>query len=74
MSCSQTAKRSNIDEIWSNDYQYRKGRSRDALFGLESLGFFANEGDIAASPGPRVRGSENPEISSIKDQKQRRES
>lgn len=38
------------DEIWQNDYQYRQGRANDALFALESLGFFADEADIAQSP------------------------
>ncbi len=38
------------DELWLHDYQYRAGRRVDALYGLEALGFFADEADIAASP------------------------
>lgn len=35
-----------IDELWSNDYQYRKGKSTSALFGLESLGLFHDMAEI----------------------------
>ena len=34
------------DEIYANDYQYRKGHPVDALFGLEADGFFMDENDI----------------------------
>ncbi|MEL7588766.1 MAG: SusC/RagA family TonB-linked outer membrane protein [Prolixibacteraceae bacterium] len=36
-----------VDEIWSNAYQYRQGKARDALFGLEALGFFVDDADIS---------------------------
>lgn len=34
------SKRTKVDEIHADDYQYRKGTSIDAYWGLESLGFF----------------------------------
>jgi TonB-linked SusC/RagA family outer membrane protein len=37
------------DEIYSYDYLYRAGKSTDAIFGLEALGFFKDEADIAGS-------------------------
>lgn len=44
------SERIKVDEIWSNAYQYRQGKARDALFGLEALGFFADDGEIASHP------------------------
>lgn len=35
------------DEIYANDYQYRKGHPVDALFGLVADGFFSDENDIS---------------------------
>jgi hypothetical protein len=32
------------------DYQYRQGKSASAIWGLESIGFFRNQEDIANSP------------------------
>ncbi len=32
------------------DYQYRQGKSASAIWGLEAIGFFRDEQDIAASP------------------------
>jgi TonB-linked SusC/RagA family outer membrane protein len=32
------------------DYQYRQGKSASAIWGLESIGFFKDEQDIATSP------------------------
>lgn len=32
------------------DYQYREGKSASAIWGLEAIGFFRDEADIAASP------------------------
>jgi TonB-linked SusC/RagA family outer membrane protein len=32
------------------DYQYRQGKSASAIWGLEAIGFFKNEADIASSP------------------------
>lgn len=31
------------DELYLNDYQYRVGKPEDAMFGLESLGYFTEE-------------------------------
>lgn len=36
------------DELYNNDYQYRKGRPLDARFGLVSEGFFKDQADIAS--------------------------
>jgi TonB-linked SusC/RagA family outer membrane protein len=44
------SKRLRVNEVYANDYQYRKGYGKDATFGLEALGFFQNQGDIDASP------------------------
>jgi TonB-linked SusC/RagA family outer membrane protein len=35
------------DEVWENDYQYRKDKPIDAIFALEAEGLFADAGDIA---------------------------
>lgn len=37
-------------EIYENDYQNRQGKPLDAIWGLQSLGFFENESDIKNSP------------------------
>lgn len=39
-----------MDEVYNNDYQYRKGHPADARFGLEALGLFQDEAEIAAAP------------------------
>lgn len=39
-----------MDEVYNNDYQYRAGHPADARFGLEALGLFQDEAEIAASP------------------------
>jgi TonB-linked SusC/RagA family outer membrane protein len=39
-----------LNEIWSYDYQYRQGEKLNSIFGLKSLGFFADEADIQNSP------------------------
>jgi TonB-linked SusC/RagA family outer membrane protein len=41
-----TSKVEKKDEIYSNDYQYRKGHPADARFGLVAEGYFANQSDI----------------------------
>lgn len=41
------------NEIWENSYQYRKGKPVNAIFALESIGFFANQADISESPSQR---------------------
>ncbi len=38
------------DESFAYDYQTRMGRPLNGLWGLENLGFFKDEADIAASP------------------------
>jgi hypothetical protein len=45
-----TSKRSIVNEIYDNAYQYRAGYPRDAYFGLQSLGYFKDNADIANSP------------------------
>jgi hypothetical protein len=45
-----TSERIKVDEIYNNDYQYRKGRPVDATFGLEALGLFQDQSDIDNSP------------------------
>lgn len=38
------------DEIYQNDFQYRKGRPVSCIFGLENDGFYSSEADINNSP------------------------
>lgn len=45
-----TSERTKVDEIYSNDYQYRKGHPVDASFGLEAIGLFHDQAEIDASP------------------------
>ncbi len=44
------SKRLKVNEIYANDYQYRKGYGKDATFGLEALGFFQSQEEIDKSP------------------------
>lgn len=44
------SKRLKVNEIYANDYQYRKGHGKDATFGLEALGFFESQEEIDKSP------------------------
>jgi hypothetical protein len=37
-------------EVYENDYQYRQGKSLDAIWGLQNLGFFKDQDDINNSP------------------------
>ncbi|WP_268223670.1 SusC/RagA family TonB-linked outer membrane protein [Sinomicrobium oceani] len=37
-------------EIYENSYQNREGKPLDAIWGLESMGFFASEDEIADAP------------------------
>jgi TonB-linked SusC/RagA family outer membrane protein len=39
-----------MDEVYNNDYQYRKGHPADARFGLEALGLFQDQAEIDAAP------------------------
>lgn len=45
-----TSERTRVDEVYDNAYQYRAGRPVDATFGLEAVGLFRDEADIANSP------------------------
>lgn len=45
-----TSERTKVNEIWKNDYQYRKGHPKDATFGLEALGLFQDQAEIEGSP------------------------
>lgn len=45
-----TSERVKVDEVYDNDYQYRKGHPRDASFGLEAIGLFQDQADIENSP------------------------
>ncbi|GAA4300794.1 SusC/RagA family TonB-linked outer membrane protein [Compostibacter hankyongensis] len=44
------SKRTKVDEIYNDAYQYRKGRPADANFGLKAIGLFADQADIDNSP------------------------
>ncbi|MDR0699679.1 MAG: hypothetical protein LBG28_10755 [Tannerella sp.] len=44
------SKRLKVNEVYANEYQYRKGYGKDATFGLEALGFFQNQEEIDAAP------------------------
>lgn len=39
-----------VSEVWGEDYLYRQGKPDDIIFGLESVGFFADQADIDKSP------------------------
>ena len=45
-----SSKRLVVNEIYENDYQYRKGYPKDATFGLEAVGLFKDQADIDNSP------------------------
>ena len=45
-----TSKRTKVDEVYNNAYQYRQGQPVDATFGLQALGLFKDQADISASP------------------------
>jgi hypothetical protein len=45
-----TSKRTKVDEVYNNAYQYRQGQPVDATFGLQSLGLFKDQAEINASP------------------------
>jgi len=58
------------DEAYAYDYQTRVGRPLNALWGLESLGFFEDENDILNSPdqSPIASGGVKPGDIKYKDQ------
>lgn len=37
-------------EVWTEEYQYRQGRSIDGIWGLKSDGFFQTQEEIASAP------------------------
>jgi len=45
-----TSERLKVDEVYTNEYQYREGRPSDATFGLEAVGLFESQEDIDNSP------------------------
>ncbi|MEL7585882.1 MAG: SusC/RagA family TonB-linked outer membrane protein [Prolixibacteraceae bacterium] len=45
-----TSERVKVDEARPEPYMNRQGKSADAMFGLEALGFFKDAADIANSP------------------------
>ena len=45
-----TSKRTKVDEVYNNAYQYRQGKPVDASFGLEAMGLFKDQAEINASP------------------------
>jgi TonB-linked SusC/RagA family outer membrane protein len=45
-----TSKRTKVDEVYNNAYQYRQGRVVNATFGLEALGLFKDQAEISGSP------------------------
>ena len=55
-------------EMWEFDYQNREGRPIDAIWGLESLGFFTSLEDIANSPSQIAFGDVAPGDLKYKDQ------
>ena len=45
-----TSERTIVDEVYENKYQYRAGKYADANFGLQALGLFQSDEEIANSP------------------------
>ncbi|WP_019538102.1 SusC/RagA family TonB-linked outer membrane protein [Proteiniphilum acetatigenes] len=45
-----TSERLIVDEVYADEYRYRKGYPKDATFGLEALGLFKDQADIDNSP------------------------
>lgn len=45
-----TSERRIVDEVYADEYRYRKGNPKDATFGLEALGLFKDQADIDSSP------------------------
>lgn len=45
-----TNKHTQVDELYADEYRYRKGRPTDGVWGLRTNGFYHDEADIAASP------------------------
>lgn len=45
-----TSERTRVDEVYKNEYQYRKGHPADSRFGLVALGLFQDQAEIDNSP------------------------
>lgn len=45
-----TSERLVVDEVYEDEYRYRKGHPKDATFGLEAIGLFKDQADIDNSP------------------------
>ncbi|WP_405293250.1 SusC/RagA family TonB-linked outer membrane protein [Algibacter sp. Ld11] len=58
-----TSERTVVDEVYNDDYQYRKGTSVDAYWGLKSLGFFGV--DDFDTDGALKEGIPTPEFGSV---------
>ncbi len=63
-----TTKAAKRAEIWNNEYQYREGKPLDAIWGLESEGFFNDQDDIDNSADQRAFGDIRPGDIKYKDQ------
>lgn len=48
------------NELYQDSYQYRQGHAIDGVWGLQCLGFFKDEQDIASSPEQRLGGNIRP--------------
>lgn len=45
-----TNKHTRVDELYADEYRYRKGRPTDGIWGLQTDGFYRDEADVEASP------------------------
>jgi TonB-linked SusC/RagA family outer membrane protein len=55
-------------EVYEDTYQYKKGKPVDAIWGLQNLGFFADQNDIDNSPSQLAFGKVKPGDIKYKDQ------
>lgn len=55
-------------ELYEDDYQNRQGKPLDGVWGLQNLGFFRDEDDIANSPSQKPLGTVKPGDIKYKDQ------
>lgn len=45
-----TSENTKVDELYEDEYRYRKGKPTDGIWGLQTDGFYRDEDDIANSP------------------------
>lgn len=45
-----TSENTKVDELYEDEYRYRKGKPTDGIWGLQTDGFYRDENDIANSP------------------------